>query len=258
MCELFALSAARQYSAPKSLPLFALQARKNMDGWGIGYYLNRGAFVEKSANQVYVPGVLHDSFQRLARVIRSNIIISHIRFRTSGPVDECHAHPFVMNFLDYDWIFAHNGKAPAIESYRTKNPPLEDLLSDSARTFEFLRDHMLEFCVRSDGVPELFKALEWSTKKMLEKYPGQYNYFLANGRILFAFTNHRQFMILKGSKELEGALLITTVEKGLSDENWRRVARATNTHGLLLAISSTDVIFQKSIQITPKADLFTG
>ncbi|HDM75518.1 MAG TPA: hypothetical protein ENG51_03505 [Deltaproteobacteria bacterium] len=249
MCELFALSARRQYSAPKSLPVFALQGRKNMDGWGIGYYRNCRAFVEKSASQVYIPGILHDSFQRLARVVRSNIIISHIRFRTSGPVDECHAHPFVMNFLGYDWIFAHNGKAPSIESYRTRNAVLEDLVSDSARAFEFLRDHILEYYEKSKNVPGLFDALEWSTSRMLEEYPGEYNYLLTNGRVLFAFTNHRQFMVLRGSKELEGALIITTVEKGLSKENWWRIAKATNTQGLLLAFSSTDLIFQRPIQI---------
>ncbi len=247
MCELFALSARRQYSAPKSLPVFALQSRKNMDGWGIGYYRNSKAFIEKSAKQVYVPGNLHDSFQRLARVVRSNIIISHVRFRTSGPIDECHAHPFAMHFLNYDWIFAHNGKAPSIESYETKNGMLRDLKSDSARAFEFLRDHILEFYESSKKIPALFDALEWSTAKMLEEYPGKYNYFLTNGRVLFAFTNHRQFMVLTGSRELEGALLITTVEKGLSKENWRRLARSTNSRGLLVAISSTDIIFQKPI-----------
>ncbi len=247
MCDLFALSARRQYSAPKALPIFALQGRKNMDGWGIGYYRNSKAFVEKSASQVYVPGMLHDSFQRLARVVRSNIIISHVRFRTSGPVDECHAHPFVMRFLGYDWIFAHNGSVPAIEPYKTKNAPLEDLISDSARTFEFLRDHILEYYQQTQGIAALFEALLWSTAEMLERYPGEYNYFLSNGRVLFAFTNHRQFMVLRGSKKLEGALLITTVEKGLSGESWRRIARATNTRGLLLAISSTDIIFQKAV-----------
>ncbi len=226
-----------------------------MDGWGIGFYLDSRAFVEKSASQVYVPGVLHDSFQRLARVIRSNIIISHVRFRTSGPVDECHAHPFTMNFLGYDWLFAHNGKAPAIESYKTANEPLEDLSSDSARAFEFLRDHMVEYYFKWGGIPELFGTLELSTREMLERYPGEYNYLLTNGRVLFAFTNHRQFMVLKGSRELEGALLVTTVEKGLSRESWRRIAKATNTHGLLLAISSTDIIFQKPIQVTDTTGL---
>lgn len=247
MCDLFALSAGKTFSAPKSLPAFALRSQKNMDGWGIGYFKNNQAFVEKSATQVSIPGILHDSFQRLARVIRSRIIISHVRFRTSGPVDECHAHPFLLRFAGYDWIFAHNGRAPIIESYKTTGVPLDGLVSDSARTFEYLRDHILDYFKICNGVPPLFDALCASTAKMIFEYPGNYNYFLSNGRILFAFTNHRQFMVLKKSMKLEGALLITTLERGLSNENWRRIAKVGHRKGLLLAISSTDIILQRSI-----------
>jgi len=35
MCDLFALSAATNYSAPKSLPIFAAKAARNMDGWAL-------------------------------------------------------------------------------------------------------------------------------------------------------------------------------------------------------------------------------
>ncbi len=97
MCDLFALSAGADYSAPKALPIFAARAGRNMDGWGIGYFKKHQALVEKSAQSVYLSGRVHDSFQRLARVVNSRIIISHVRFRTSGPIDECHAHPFILS-----------------------------------------------------------------------------------------------------------------------------------------------------------------
>ena len=234
MCDLFALSANRDYSAPKSLPIFAEQAGKNLDGWGIGY-----AYVEKSAKGIFVAGRVHDSFQRLARVIKSRIIICHVRLRTSGLIDECHAHPFVLKFGGYEWIFAHNGKAPAIESYASSGVPMKEAVSDSARTFEFLRDHLTRHFQQSSDVVSIFKALSHCISEMIMRYPGKYNFFLSNGHILFVFTNHRQFMLLKGSKKLEGALLITTVEKGLSDEKWLRLAKSTSRRGLLLAISGT-------------------
>jgi hypothetical protein len=82
---------------------------------------------------------------------------------------------------------------------------------------------------------------------MLQEYPGDYNYLLSNGHLMFAFTNHRQFMVMKGSRELEGALLLTTLARGLSKEKWLRVAKATNRLGLLLAISGNDVVLHKSI-----------
>jgi predicted glutamine amidotransferase len=247
MCDLFALSAKKDYSAPKSMPLFAIRAKKNMDGWGIGFFRKYQAIVEKSAEQIFHSGHLHDSFQRLARVVKSRIILCHIRFRTSGFVDECHAHPFVLKFGGHDWIFAHNGKAPAIESYTSSGIAIEDAVSDSARAFEYLRDH-IENHYRNATEPEmLFKALSDSTAQMIDQYPGDYNFLLSNGHLLFAFTNHRQFMIMKGSRELEGALLLTTLARGLSKEKWLRLAKATNRRGLLLAISGNDVILHQSI-----------
>ena len=219
MCDLFALSATKEYSAPEFLPIFAVQAKKNMDGWGIGFFRKHHAVVEKSAEKIFQSGQLH----------------------------ECHAHPFVLKFGGYDWIFAHNGKAPDIESYRSSGMPIEDAVSDSARAFEFLRDFM-EDQHRSDSKPEkLFNILANSTSKMIDQYPGEYNFLLSNGHLLFAFTNHRQFMFMKGSKKLKGAFLLTTLSQGLTTEKWLRVAKATNRRGLLLAISGNDVILHKSI-----------
>jgi predicted glutamine amidotransferase len=246
MCDLFALSAATNYSAPKALPLFASRASRNMDGWGIGYFRKARAFIERSAERVYSPGQLHDSYQRLARVVNSKIIISHVRFRTSGPVDECHAHPFVLNFCGSDWLFAHNGKAPAIENYRTEDEVVTGAVSDSARAFEYLRDQVVSRCRGASSVPALFDLVCQGTGRMIEKYPGEYNYLLSNGLVIFAFTNHRQFMLLKGSRQLETGFLLTTVEKGLSDEDWQRIAKASSGRGLMLAIAGTDVVVQQS------------
>ncbi|KPJ91912.1 MAG: hypothetical protein AMJ53_10480 [Gammaproteobacteria bacterium SG8_11] len=247
MCDLFALSAKKDYSAPEFLPVFAVQAKKNMDGWGIGFYRKHRALVEKSAEKIFYSGQLHDSFQRLARVVKSRIIICHLRFRTSGLVDECHAHTFVLKFAGHDWIFAHNGKAPAIESYKSSGIAIEDAISDSARVFEYLRDHM-EDHHKEDVKPEkLFNTLLNSISKMMDQYPGEYNFLLSNGHLLFAFTNHRQFMLMKGSRKLKGAFLLTTLPRGLTKEKWLRVAKATNRRGLLLAISGNDVILHQSI-----------
>lgn len=248
MCELFVLSAGSDYSAPMSLPLFAKKARKNMDGWGIGYFKKYRAFVEKSAEGAFSAGRVHDSFQRLARVVNSRIILCHVRFRTSGLVDECHAHPFILEFGGHNWLFAHNGKAPAVEDYLTTGPSIEEAQSDSARTFEYLRDQ-LSFRLES-GPPTvqiLFEALYQSTAQLINDYPGEYNYLLTNGWVLFAFTNHGQFMLLKGSRKLEGGLMLTTLSRGLSDENWVRVAKSTNRNGLLLMISGTDIILEEPV-----------
>jgi predicted glutamine amidotransferase len=247
MCDLFALSAGRNYSAPKALPIFAVRGGRNMDGWGIGCFKKHGALVEKSAQSVYVAGRVHDSFQRLARVVSGRIIISHVRFRSSGPIDECHAHPFILHFAGHDWIFAHNGKAPLIESYVSPGVRLDEAVSDSARTFEYLRDGLTATERTATATCALFCLLKETTAQLVRDYPGNYNYLLSNGVVLFAFTNHRQWMLLKGSRNLEKGLLLTTLERGLSGERWVRVARKQDSLGELLAIVGTDIVLQESL-----------
>jgi predicted glutamine amidotransferase len=247
MCDLFALSAATNYSAPKSLPIFAARASRNMDGWGFGFYKKTRAYVEKSAARAYYEGRFHDSFQNLARVISSKFIIAHVRLRTSGPIDECHAHPFVLKFRGQDWIFAHNGKAPAIESYRSKKVRLDEAVSDSARTFEYLLDGIATRYEGSKDILSLFTVVADTSRQLIEEYPGSYNYLLTNGWVLFAFSNHRQFLLLKGSEKLERGLLLTTLEHGLSEENWTRFSRQKDSIGFLMAIVGSDILLKADI-----------
>lgn len=247
MCDLFALSAATNYSAPKSLPLFAARARKNVDGWGIGFFKKNRAYVEKSADKAYYEGRYDDGFQRLARVISSKFIIAHVRLRTSGPIDECHAHPFTLRFRGEDWIFAHNGRAPSIESYISKKVGLDCAVSDSAKTFEYLLDGIGEQDRENSSALSLYKAVARTTSQLVDDYPGRYNFLLTNGWVLFAFSNHRELFLLKGSKKLENGLLLTTVGQGLSPENWVRLSRQNLSRGLLLAIVGSDVLLQEDL-----------
>ncbi|MGD0827106.1 MAG: hypothetical protein ABSA09_03350 [Desulfobaccales bacterium] len=55
MCDLFALCAARSHDAAGFLPLFAARGRRNVHGWGIGFFRGRQPVVEKSAEPV-LPG----------------------------------------------------------------------------------------------------------------------------------------------------------------------------------------------------------
>jgi predicted glutamine amidotransferase len=218
-----------------------------MDGWGIGFFKKTRAYVEKSAARAYYEGRFHDSFQKLARVISSRFIIAHVRLRTSGPIDECHAHPFVLQFRGQDWIFAHNGKAPAIESYRSKKVRLDEAVSDSARTFEYLLDGIAARYERSKNILSLFTVVADTSRQLVEEYPGSYNYLLTNGWVLFAFSNHRQFLLLKGSEKLERGLLLTTLEHGLSEENWTRFSRQKESIGFLIAIVGSDILLKADI-----------
>ena len=242
MCDLFALCASRHYDAATSLPLFAARGRRNVHGWGIGFFRQDHPVVEKSAEKVFQDGRLHASFQRLARVVTSPIILAHIRYRSSGQVDECHAHPFSLDFWGQSWIFAHNGEARAIEPYRSRHTPTLEASSDSARTFEFLRDYFVDAVPRRQDTP-FRQILQEALSALIRQYPGQYNFLLTNGRFLWAFTNHRQFLLLKGSQKLEDALLLTTIEEGLSPENWQKISLQEESWGKILLIAGGDLVW---------------
>ncbi|HAA02944.1 MAG TPA: hypothetical protein DCE18_06200, partial [Syntrophobacteraceae bacterium] len=124
---------------------------------------------------------------------------------------------------------------------------LDEAVSDSARTFEYLRDRLTHTDCPTTLNGALFGLLKQATTRLVRDYPGSYNYLLTNGTVLFAFTNHRQWMLLKGSRNLEKGLLITTLERGLSGERWVRVERKQDSLGELLAIVGTDIVIQESL-----------
>jgi len=246
MCDLFALSASRNHTAAQALPIFAVRGRANVHGWGIGFFRHRLPIVEKSGEKVFFDGRLHGSFQSLARVVDSPTIVAHIRYKSSGQVDECHAHPFTLEFWGQSWIFAHNGKAPAIEPYSSPHQPVLEAKSDSARAFEFLRDYFLEAEPVRPHTP-FFQVLKEALARLLQEYPGEYNFLLTNGRVLWAFTNHRQFLLLKGSQKLEEALLLTTIDEGLSPENWKRIKAGPGSSGKILLIAGGDLLHLENL-----------
>jgi glutamine amidotransferase len=248
MCDLFALSASRHYTAAASLPLFAVRGRRNVHGWGIGFFRNGSPVVEKSGEKVFTDGRLHGSFERLARVVNSPIIVAHIRYKSSGQVDECHAHPFTLDFWGQSWIFAHNGKAPAIEPYRSSHQPVLEAQSDSARTLEFLRDFFQDAEPRRPQAP-FIQILREALGRLLQVYPGEYNILLTNGRVLWAFTNHRQFLLLKGSRKLEEGLLLTTIDEGLSPEDWKRITAGPGSGGKILLIAGGDLLHLEDLAL---------
>jgi predicted glutamine amidotransferase len=226
--------------------LFGQRGRHNLHGWGLGWFRKNQPVIEKSADRVCQGGKLHAGFQRLARVISSPLLMAHLRQRSSGGVDESHAHPFTLPFLGQDWLFAHNGKAPAIETYQTRHLPAKVASSDSARIFEYLRDYLVEV------IPEhpdtgFFELLCRGVRQLLEAYPGEYNWLLASPQFLFVFTNHRQFRMLKGSTKMEEALLLTTIDTGLSAENWQNIVAAQGSLGKLMVFSAGDCLLSEDL-----------
>jgi len=246
MCDLLAISAGFDYGPREYLPLFAERGKRNVSGWGIGFFREGRTLVENSAESVYHENQMHDSFQRLARVIDSRMILAHISCPLIGGQHDQAAHPFTLSFLGHSWLFVHVGIVRDIDRYRTRMEPRLDVNIPSARIFEFLRDRMVSM-VSEDPYLGLLSALSMATRELVERYPGRYNYFLANESVLLAFFNFRQLMMLKEHDTLGNVLLLTTVEEGLSGEDWRYIGLEGDSAGKFVVIGGADFLYQQSL-----------
>lgn len=235
MCELLAIASSYPYKANKAIPAFAVLGQHNADGWGICHFRNNKAIIQKSSHAAFDGNTIDRELEVVSKQAEGNVIIGHVRYTSSGITDSCHSHPFVLDFLNQDWAFIHNGTCHDIESYRTKRKRLKNVTSDSARIFEFLRDKILTNNEKLGFKAfELFSAVEHAALDLLNTFDGGYNFMLTNGKILFSFSHHRPFWLLHRSKLLGDATLLTTIDHGLTDgENWHSIGDYDSNSGYL-------------------------
>ncbi|MBW2070984.1 MAG: class II glutamine amidotransferase [Deltaproteobacteria bacterium] len=242
MCDILAISAGHNYTPGQYLPIFAAKGRKNLYGWGIGFYRDDRALVEKSADQAFDGEQVHESFQRLARIIDSRIIVSHLRCHRGGGRHVALNHPFCLPFLNHSWLFVHVGIVEHIEQYCTEREPRLDTEVYPARVFEFLRDKMMSH-LEMNPYLSLYDVVQRSIAKLVAAYPGYYNFFLANESVLFAYCNHGQLLLLKESETPGEVLLLTSLDKGLSEKEWLPIRAPESSIGRLLVIAGPEVLY---------------
>jgi predicted glutamine amidotransferase len=242
MCDIFALCSGYSYTAQRYLPIFAEKGKNNMDGWGIGFFRDNEALVEKSPESVFDGHQVHESFQRLARVVDSRIIVSQISCPLSGTHRGESKHPHALSFLDHVWLFAHVGVVERIDSYETSLSPRVEVEGFTGRILEFLRDRLVSL-MEANPYGSLYDALKASLKRLVLQYPGRYTFFLTNELTLFAFTNYRPLMLLRESETMGNILLITSIDEGLSPKGWLSIPPAEDSWGKLLVITGADVLY---------------
>jgi len=238
------MSAGQNYTAQDYLPVFADKSRANISGWGIGFFRDGQVHIEKSCEGVYAGEQVHDSFQRLARVVDSRIIISHIRCPKAGHQKESLAQPLSDHFLDHHWLFSLTGDPQKAAWYQSPRPIIaEELLA--ARVFEFIRDGM-EAQLQDWSNLSLYQALAVTCKKLITDYPGEYIFFLANETVLFAFLNTAQVLIYHPPEAQGESLVLTTVSGGLTrdPDNWHAYPNPDPKRGQILIISGADLLYQ--------------
>jgi glutamine amidotransferase len=122
MCRLFGFKGKEPtklsfflVDAPNSLAKQSIMDSRNISnsqGWGVGFYQNRKAFIQKRASSAY----FDFNFKFLTDFVETDTMIAHIRDATVGDISDHNAHPFIYG----NWIMAHNGTVEGFQLLRSQ------------------------------------------------------------------------------------------------------------------------------------------
>lgn len=190
MCQLLGMNANTPTDVMFSFTGLATRAHEHKDGFGIGFFEDRGV-------RVFIdPASARDSaIARLVKTypIHSRHVIAHIRKATQGRVALENTHPFVRELWGRYWVFAHNGDlkgfCPRLHgAFR----PVGD--TDSERAFCWL---MQELAKAHAGVPDV-RELSCTLAELVPELHrhGTFNMLLSNGQALWAHcSTHLHWLV---------------------------------------------------------------
>jgi len=201
MCRLFGFRSRVQSRAHRSLVeaenSIVKQAALHPDGWGIGYFVGRDAYILKSEAGA------HDSerFRLASSRLQSQSMVVHVRRATHGHTDHLNSHPFRFG----RWVFAHNGTLWQFPKYKdwmlsqvaAKFQPLILGQTDSEHLFHYLLCRLEAAGVDRAGHDQIDeeRVVEVVQKAMSDLYihvsslgirPPIINFILTNGDLFFS------------------------------------------------------------------------
>ena len=194
MCELFGMNSARPAQVCAALETFRLRgghAADNPDGWGLAY-LENGAFrLHKEA----VAGASNSLFGQLARSVRSELILAHVRKARYPRVNTfVNTHPFMESCCGKQWVFAHNGLVPEIVEVERGNPSAV-CRPEGQTDSEYAFCHLLGEIAHHFGTASpddgggWFEALAAVSELIASS--GKFNFLLSDGEYLIAYGHDR-------------------------------------------------------------------
>ncbi len=210
MCRLFGFRSAVVSRAHRSLieagNALRHQARDHADGWGIGWFLGREAYLLKSQEGAHVD----DGFRRAADRLASHTMVVHVRKATVGRVHPRNVHPFRSG----RWVFAHNG---TIHSFDRVGPRMRAQMprelrervlgeTDTETLFHWLLGRFAESGLCPRGVEEcdverlggvLASAVAELARLAAEEgaAPPAVNFILTDGQVFVAHRRGRELFL---------------------------------------------------------------
>jgi len=198
--------------ATSSLPRFARFATGNPHGWGLGWYEDGQARIEREPCRADFSEHFYDSIEQA----RSANMIAHVRYATHGVHTTCNCHPFKRNYRGRDWIFAHNGWVDGVEIHQ-----MSEGETDSEQIFNLIMDEIETYQNRGK-IRGTYPALKHAIGVVFERYGEDINLnlFISDGNKLYAYHHYpgKPIYLIRRSKEYGSAALVSTQE--LTGEDW--------------------------------------
>jgi len=228
MCELFGLCSKKSRYVNEYLKEFYSHSLYHPHGWGLACIDKNQLNIEKEPIQAIKSHYLK---QRLSAPIKSQIILSHIRYATIGNIEYPNCHPYT--FLDRfqtRWTLVHNGTifhCPALNQYVIK----QEGSTDSERILLYIIDKINEQDKQLND-KEYFDLLDQIIVDISKE--NKLNLILTNGSIVYVHTNYAKTLYYLID---EDSVFFST--QPLSQENWLPVTMNT-----LLAYKDGKLLYQ--------------
>lgn len=227
MCRLLGVVASRPVDhrtllaeRPRSL---AALGEEHRDGWGLAACSSGRWQIHKGTR----PASRDARFRERAMSSSGEILVSHVRKRTVGPIRTTNAHPFVRG----RWVFAHNGTIEhrAWISARTSPERAAEVRgdTDSEAFFAFILTRFDEAgvtCASSQGADDVLDR----TLAECRARPGfgSFNFLLSDGASVYAHRFGRSLYVLERGDHRRAPAVFVASEV-MTGEAWREVSSGT-------------------------------
>lgn len=187
------------------------------DGWGIAFYEGKGVRLFRDPSP--------SAESRMATFVRnypikSKSVIAHIRRASTGKVALENTHPFVRELWGREWVFAHNGRVPAVRRRRLKHHlPVGG--TDSEHAFCWILDGLREAFPRPPRKAEAYRPLIRDLCRRLAKL-GPFNVLLSEGDHLYVHAATRLHWIVREAPFAKARLIDEDLEVDFSKETTPR------------------------------------
>ncbi len=226
MCRLLGVVAShpvdhRTLLAERPRSLAAL-GEEHRDGWGLAAASGGRWRIDKGTR----PASRDARFHERALSSSGEILVSHVRKRTVGPIRKTNAHPFARG----RWVFAHNGTVQdrAWITARTSPERAAEIRgeTDSEAFFAFVLTRLDEAAVTCAS-PEMDDVLARTLAECRAREGfGSLNFLLSDGASLYAHRFGRSLFVLeRGDDRRTPAVFIAS--EAMTGEAWREVESGT-------------------------------